>query len=227
MPDLHASIAHLERPARIRRLPIDARGFPVPYFVAIVNGQPDHRLVDAPKIGPAIREKRCWICGDQLGRHLAFLIGPMCAVTRTVSEPPSHRDCAEYAARACPFLTRPHAHRRDAGLPEETQNAPGIQIMRNPGVMCLWMTRGFRPFNAPEGGVLFHVGDPTEYTWYCEGRPATRAEVLTSLELGLPTLQQQAQLDGPAAERELSMQIAAARQYLPLKEDARGALLVS
>ena len=30
----------------LTRLPIDERGFPVPYFVAIVDGKPDHRIID-------------------------------------------------------------------------------------------------------------------------------------------------------------------------------------
>src|SRR5262245_39698608 len=84
------------RPPRIKRLPLDARGYPVPWFVAYVDGVPDFRIVDTPKIGVAWNKQRCWICGGQLGRYLAFAIGPMCAVNRVSSEPPSHLECAMY-----------------------------------------------------------------------------------------------------------------------------------
>jgi len=188
--ELHPSIAHLEAPGRIKRLPIDHRGFYVPSFVAWIDGQADHRVVAPGKIAEAYTNKVCWICGAPLGRFLAFLVGPMCTVSRTVPEPPSHRECAEYAAKACPFLARPHAHRREVGLPEEYINASGIPIDRNPGVVCVWITRSFAPFQAYGGnaGVLFRLGTPVETRWFCEGRAATRDEVLASLESGLPLL---------------------------------------
>jgi hypothetical protein len=214
MPDLHPSIVHVPMPDRIKHLPVDGRGFPVPWFVAIINDVPDHRVVEAPKFGPALREKRCWICGTTLGKHLAFLLGPMCVVTRTVSEPPAHRDCAEYALQACPFLTRPYARRREGGLPEEGTWTEG-GLKRNPGATALWMTRRFKPWQGPDGSILFTVGDPAEVTWWAEGRAATRAEVLHSLETGLPVLLEAAEVNGETAKRELALRLQRAMQYLP------------
>ena len=66
-----------------------------------------------------MREKRCWVCGDPLGVHLTFPIGPMCALNRTISEPPSHHECASWSARNCPFLSRPHMVRREDGAINE------------------------------------------------------------------------------------------------------------
>lgn len=112
-------------PDRIKRLPVDHRDFPVPWFVQwFDDGKPsdfgigtaDFRVIDARKIGVAIRERRCWVCGDRLGVHLAFLIGPMCAVNRVISEPPSHRECAEFSAQTCPFLSRPRMRRNEVAL---------------------------------------------------------------------------------------------------------------
>jgi hypothetical protein len=214
---LHPSIAHIERPNRIARLPLDHRGYPVPYFVARVAGQPDHRIVDNAKFAPAVKEHRCWICGDILGRYLTFALGPMCTITRTVSEPPSHLECLRYAVQACPFLARPHAHRREAGLPESFEEAPGLPIQRNPGVVCLWTTRTFRPFLDHQGGVLFQVGDPTTTAWYAEGRTATRAEVQASLDSGLPVLQEMAAQEGATAVAALMAQLTRAMTYLPPK----------
>ena len=89
-------------PDRIKRLPIDEEGFPVPYFVPYVNGRPEFRGFDGEKLGICVRQKRCWLCGEPLGKFMVFVIGPMCAVNRTSAEPPSHRDCPQFAVRACP-----------------------------------------------------------------------------------------------------------------------------
>lgn len=202
-------------PDRIKRLQVDARGYPVPWFVHAVNGVPDHRIVDTARFAPAIREKRCWICGDVLGRYLTFALGPMCCVTRSVSEPASHKACVMYAMQACPFLSRPTMIRRESGLPEGVSEAAGIMEKRNPGAMCLWTTRTSTLFHDGNGGVLFRVGEPTETRWYTEGRPATRPEVLDSLETGLVRLRELAELDGKFALLELEQRVKTCMQYLP------------
>src|SRR3954464_12191298 len=105
-------------PERIARLPV-YEGWPVPWFVAQANGRPDFRVVDRQKFSKAIKERRCWICGDKLGHWLAFPIGPMCSITRTISEPPSHRECAEWSIRYCPFLSNPAMVRNTADVPAD------------------------------------------------------------------------------------------------------------
>jgi hypothetical protein len=221
MAALHPSIAHIPRPPRIARLPVDARGYPVPAFVCAVDGAPDHRVVDARRFAPCVNHRQCWICGERRGRFLAFLLGPMSIVSRTVSEPPSHRDCAEYSVKACPFMSRPHMSRREAGLPEEGQHADGIPILRNPGVMCLWVTRSYRPFLAEGGksGMLFEVGEPTETVWYAEGRLATRAEVLASLGEGATSLRALLAAQAPHELAAFDQALQAAQAYVPAADD--------
>lgn len=190
--DLHSSLRDVPMPERLRRLPVDERGFPVPFFVAIVDGKPDHRVVDHDKLKRAVTGKLCWLCGEHLGAHRAFVIGPMCSITRTSAEPPSHRDCALYAVQACPFLTRPHAKRRPADFAHVP--AAGEMLLRNPGACAVWVTKFHLAQRAQGGqtGVLFSIGDPTEVTWWAEGRPATRAEIEESVRTGLPLLEQHA-----------------------------------
>lgn len=215
-PNLHPSLAGITLPARIARLPVDQRGFPVPKFVAWVNGQPDHRIIDTRRFAPCIHNRECWICGEPLGATVASVIGPMCSVNRIISEPPSHRDCAEFSLVACPFLSRPHAHRRGAGLPDDVRDPAGTFIKRNPGVMCLWISRGVKPFRAEGGGgVLFRLGDPIETVWYTEGRLATRAEVAASFYSGSGTLIKMAQSEGRASEDALAAKFASAMELLP------------
>lgn len=183
-----------ELPTRIKALPVDHRGYPVPWFVAWIDGKPDFRVADARKRVIAVNEHRCWICGERLGTYLAFVIGPMCAVNRISSEPPSHRDCAEFSARACPFLARPHAKRREAGLPETKVDPAGIMLERNPGVALIWITKGYRIIRTADG-ILFEVGPPREWLAFAEGRRATPEELQHSIVTGLPLLREIAEND--------------------------------
>lgn len=205
-----------ERPRRIAQLPLNERGYPIPWFVAYVNGKPDFRVVEAQRRVEAVVDKRCWICGEKIGVHKAFAIGPMCAVNRVSAEPPSHWECAEYAARACPFLTLPKMVRREDGLPEhDREMQPGIMLTRNPGVTLLWETTRFRTMPDGKGSWIIHFGDPIRVQWYAEGRLATRPEVLESIESGMPLLVELAQQDGPDALQLLARMRAGVDALLP------------
>lgn len=187
-------------PNSIRHLPRDKRGYPVPYFAAEIDGEPNFTVADPAKFKAALKENRCWICGGHLGRLKTFVLGPMCTVTRTTSEPPCHRECAEFAVKACPFLTKPLAKRSDLEGVEHT-NPGGIMITRNPGVSALWATREYEVFQA--NGVLIQVGEPIALSFWREGRPATRDEVFESIKSGAPALVQAAASEGPEATKEL------------------------
>lgn len=203
-------------PDRIVRLPKDRRGYYVPWFVAWIDGVPDFRVIAEGRIAQAHTMKRCWICGERLGVRFAFVIGPMCAVNRVSSEPPSHVDCAEYAAQVCPFLTLPKAERNErVPLPENARAPAGIPLRRNPGVALVWVTRSYQPIAARDGGVLFRVGPALSVRWYAEGRPATHAEVLASIESGLPLLREAAEAQGGGAVEVLEQMHSAAMQLVP------------
>lgn len=174
-------------PTRIKTLPVDERGFPVPWFVAWVDGKPEFRAMDHRKLVLAINKKLCWVCGQKLGSRFTFVIGPMCGINRVSSEPPSHRECAEFSAKACPFLTMPKMVRREGGIIEEAKNPGGIMITRNPGVTLLWHCRDYKVFD-PGNGVLIKIGEPFEIDFYAEGRKAARAEIDRSIDTGLPLL---------------------------------------
>jgi hypothetical protein len=214
-------------PPRIARLPIDDRlGYPVPWFVdwrenAAGLKEPDFRIVDRRKFVQAINEHRCFTCGDKLGHWLAFPLGVMCAITRTISEPPSHRECAEWSIQNCPFLSNPAMVRRTDNIPADAEEAAGAGLKRNPGVMALWMTRTFETFRvaktSPIGneGTLITVGEPADVTWWCEGRLATRAEVQAAVESGLPNLLAMAKAEGGFAVEALGKQVKRAEALWP------------
>lgn len=193
-------------PDRMAHLPTNKAGYVVPWFVAWIDGQPDFRVIRAGGIAEAYQNSTCWLCGQRLGRYAAFVIGPMCAVNRVSAEPPSHRECATYAARVCPFLSNPSMERREHGLPDEKVDPAGGMILRNPGLALVWVSRSWSPFRVPQeagGGVLFDVGEPTDVEWWAHGRQATRAEVEESIRTGLPILREQAATQGAEAIEEL------------------------
>jgi hypothetical protein len=230
--DYNKSVDVLNMPDRIKRLRVSPLGWPVPWFVTWFkdgkpcedgDGVPDFRVVNPAKIMNAINTNRCWVCGSgPIGVHKCFVIGPMCAVNRVISEPPSHRDCAVYAARVCPFLANPAMRRNERGMYDDSGklrdgiNEPaGHGLRRNPGAVCVWSTKSFRPFKPPGGGVLFSLGLPTEVLWFAEGRKATRKEVMASIESGYPILQELARAEGPEAVKALATQREVAMALVP------------
>jgi hypothetical protein len=213
------AISESDMPGRIRALPRNKAGYPVPWFVATIDGQPDFRVIKPGAIADAVGNKRCWVCGCPFLRQedRAFTIGPMCAVNRVSAEPPSHRDCAVFSARFCPFLSVPQMTRREKHKPAEAANPAGIMITRNPGVALVWVT-GYRSWRLKpdgSGGTLFDIGEPREALWFARGRDATRAEVLESIGSGLPLLAEMAEQDGPEACAELQFMHARALEYVP------------
>jgi hypothetical protein len=211
-------VQNIPVPISMCSLPVDPDRayFPVPWFVAWIDGKPDYRVIEAGKIVQAVKGDLCWLCGKKIGPVKAFVLGPMCTLNRTISEPPSHTECAEFALRVCPFLTQPKMRRNAKGLPEDRIEAAGMGLDRNPGAYALWQTAGYRVFRPHVGadGVLFSVGDLIALSWWCEGRAATREEVLTSIDSGLPSLMEMA-LVQPGAMQELSRRYEAAVALLP------------
>jgi len=211
-------------PMRLRGLPIDRRGFPVPWFVQWIDGEPEFRAMDPQKFAIAHRQKKCWVCGDGLGAYLAFVIGPMCAVNGTSAEPPCHYECAEWSARHCPFLSRPKMVRRENDLPDEIEVGEGA-LLRNPGCAGVWVTKcGYELVTAPgqsATGYVLRMGPPLRIEWYAEGRPATRAEVEASINSGMPFLfdaceKERTPLDRRDAKRALMDARKAVEQWLPV-----------
>lgn len=197
-------------PPRIEALPRDARGFPVPKFVHWIDGEPDFRVVIPEYMADCVRHKRCWICGGELGAHKAFVVGPMCCVNRISAEPPSHYDCALFAALNCPFLSHPLAKRpslddlKEKGF--EVKKPGGMMIERNPGVTAVWVTKKYGAVRTGSG-VVFSMGDPERVQFYGKGRLATRDEIDHSVKTGLPILEAAATESGTGAVRELQYRI--------------------
>jgi hypothetical protein len=206
-------------PSRIRALPRDQLGRPIPWFVAdLEDGGRDFR--DADRRIRALRDRLCWVCGQRLPRRFVFVLGPMCALNRITAEPPAHEDCADYSARVCPFMLRPQMVRRTSGIPEGTVAPPGKHLDRNPGGMLLWTTNDWTTFRPPFGmqtGLLINVGEPMRVSWWREGRAASRVEAEGMLDAGYARLQEEARqdIDPDSAFDLLARQYRRARALLP------------
>jgi len=208
-----------DEPGRIARLPKNKAGYPVPWFVAWIDGKPDFRVIRPGGIETALRGKLCWVCGIPFLRQedRAFVIGPMCAVNRVSAEPASHLDCAVFSATRCPFLTVPQMVRRERHMPEAAASPAGEMIRRNPGVALVWVTgyKSWSTFSDGNGGRLFNVGEPKRVSWFARGREATRAEVMASIDSGLPILRDMAESEGAAAVAELERMHQRALELVP------------
>lgn len=200
-------------PNRLRRLPIQ-KGYPVPWFVSKINGVYDFRVADQEKMIYAITGKLCWTCGDKLGTHVVFTIGPMCSINRISAEPPSHLECAEFGVRACPFLNQTQKKRRETDMPEESVAPPGVFITRQPGVILTWVTKEYQVFQENRG-FIFSVGKPYSIKWWREGRRATKAEVLEAFELGYPDLLENAKSEGYEATKLIELGYKKALELIP------------
>lgn len=217
MSEYNKALEGKEMPSRMRRLPITDQGWPQLFFAAVVDGKPDLRIADPRKKMYCYNRRKCWLCGGQLYLNLACVLGPMCVVTGTTSEPACHPECARFAAKVCPFLTKPRMKRNGVDIPENASMPGGIAIMRNPGCCAVYITRSLRPMPLPDLELLFRVGDPVAVEWYCEGHAATREEVMESVRTGMPLLEAQCEKDkDPDASRSaLLTQLLKASTLLP------------
>lgn len=205
-------------PSKMKSLKRDDVGRPIPFFVAYVDGKPDFRTMDARNLRRCLLEDLCWVCGERLPRHQGrrtgvFVAGPMCLVNRTSAEPPSHRECAEWSARACPFLVNPHKVRREANMPAEGVEPAGIMIARNPGVTALIESDRWQPWDAGNG-LLIEFRGIRSVEFMARGERATIREVMDSIESGLPRLVEMAEGE-PGALPVLKRQVREALGWVP------------
>lgn len=191
------------------------RGETVHVEHAVLKTKPEFRLMDRKKLYQAVADNLCWVCGQVLGVHKTFVVGPMCTVNRVSSEPPSHHECATWSVKGCPFLTKPEMVRRQHDdLVEKTgATAAGVMVERNPGVTALWTVKDNFKLSVCSTGLLFEMGEPTCVEWYARGCLATRAEVEASVQAGLPAFK--TLVDGDDDQKLFDEYVARAKAYLP------------
>lgn len=199
-------------PDRMAHLPVDDRGFPVPWFVPWKDGKPIFPAMDHAKWISAIRANHCWVCGGQLGRFKFHVIGPMGLINGVSAEPPSHRECANFAARHCPYIANPRMGR----VPAEkhgTVDHPGTMDQGNPGVWCVIECQG--PVQLVSGKQLIKVAPIANVDWWAMGRKASPEEARAGFEERAELLSGYAAREPRQEQIALARRIADARDWLP------------
>lgn len=100
----------IEIPPRMRRLPLDKRGYPVPVIILWTeDGRPIFAANDAQVVLRCHAEDRCHICGERLARGRWLVSGHYSALAEngTILDGPLHDECCHYAMRVCPYIAAP------------------------------------------------------------------------------------------------------------------------
>jgi hypothetical protein len=107
-----------EIPERMRHLPLDDRGYPIPYFVPIVNGVPDFRFQDIKKKEACRKYMKCSVCGGRLlTKSFWFIQGPLGLQNSIGSDEAMHEECARFSIQNCPHLLYQKSERRSSEVP--------------------------------------------------------------------------------------------------------------
>jgi hypothetical protein len=96
--------AAISIPEFLSHLPVH-QGLPVPFMQAWFDGKPDFRAVDPVKTIQCVQERLCAICGRRLGEKSYFICGERSRESGLFTDPPMHKQCSEYAAETCPFVS--------------------------------------------------------------------------------------------------------------------------
>ncbi len=129
----------VEIPARMRHLPKDRRGYPVPANVLVdKHGKPHFTINDEEKRQTHLRKKRCPICEGALLRGRWTVGGPASAFMEAGAyiDPPMHHECYRYAMQVCPYLALPSFSKRiDAGTLKK-EDVEAHRILVDPTVLA-------------------------------------------------------------------------------------------
>lgn len=124
-------------PDRMKALPRDKRGYPIPANVyRDAKGDPHFTVNDELIRQKFIAEDKCPICAQTLLRGRWFMGGPRSAFHSQgwYNDTAMHYECVEYALKVCPYLAAPrYSGRIDAlTVPEEERNVITFDVTQDP-----------------------------------------------------------------------------------------------
>tara|TARA_R110000824_G_scaffold2646_1_gene12208 strand:+ start:114 stop:572 length:459 start_codon:yes stop_codon:yes gene_type:complete len=105
----------MSMPATLAKRP-QFRGLPIPWTVQVTDGIPDFKRLEAHRVDKAYRQRLCFLCGQSMGKEVAFVGGPASAKSRLYTDGPNHEACAVFAAETCPHLAGGKGFADDRGL---------------------------------------------------------------------------------------------------------------
>lgn len=127
-------IARVPIPARMARLPLDKRGYPIPWNTATGKGNvPLFIINDTHRHLAALEFELCGICSDPLDRVRWFVGGPGSAFHPDgwYQDLPLHHECAHYALAVCPWLALP-VYTRRIDVVDPSKLTPDLRVLFDP-----------------------------------------------------------------------------------------------
>lgn len=182
-------------PPRMRSLPVDRRGYPVPFIVVRdKDGVPHFTINNHELVMKCIKEDLCAICGQKLFRFRWFVGGPLSAFHESgcYNDTPLHHECAQFALRVCPHLAAPKYSKRIGENAVDRVNADfkflvdTTMIPERPIVFVSAMSTGQKYITPFPGVVRVHPIRPyrrVEYWRHGSQLPSTEGEKLTRAAL--------------------------------------------
>ena len=143
-------------PEQIAKLPKDERGYPITYIAAYINGKADLGIQDTAKVQSCVREWRCHVCGEKLGKLGYFIAYEPVPKRPRFLDPAVHRDCALYSLQVCPYLANPSAKHRSAKALATDQTDLG-EVTGRSHIVVLIGTTGQRTSRI-QGKTSSHMG---------------------------------------------------------------------
>lgn len=153
----------IDIPPFLSHLRVDDRGYPVPFFVPWKDGIPQFLYMDQKKQELSMERNLCHICGKKLNKDYAYVItGPVGLMNRVVSDPPMHRECAEFSLAVCPHMLYHRAERK-------TDEAPAsIHVKEKPTHLFLIRCSKWKAKFEPTAGyklIHFTVAGTEKYIY--------------------------------------------------------------
>jgi len=134
-------------------------GYPVPFTQAWINGKPDFRAVDPAMTIQCAQDKLCAICGRRLGEKSCFIGGPLSKTNRLFTDPPMHKQCAEFAAHTCPFVSGKKLDYSDRPVNPKMVKVQEMVSTQRPATMYLLTARTMKTTLVRRtGGVIIQAG---------------------------------------------------------------------
>lgn len=102
-------------PDRMKHLPKDPRGYPIPSNVLVDNKGKAHFAINDHEVREHhIKNELCPICAGKLLRGRWLVGGPASAFHEMGGylDPPMHDECCHYALKVCPYLAAPSYGKR-------------------------------------------------------------------------------------------------------------------
>lgn len=177
---------NVEMPDRIKALPKDQRGYPIPFVVLRDDDDmPNFQLDSARRISQCMVNVACGVCGQPLENEIWFLGNYLRALSPSgfYIDSPLHKQCGTYALKVCPFLAAPSynkmlsSEKLNKEKYEGTQFRLSTQVTRFSSLFAFVKTAGYRIDTS--GSFPWHVYPDRpflEMEYWQHGKQLTGAE---------------------------------------------------